>query len=106
VRRIKPSFSLETAGDSDDGLLGVLVDGADGAFDRLSAGETMTGLKDCVEALGGDDKYFLEMHINRGVRLDDMREHLGISRSAVDVYKSRLMGRLRDCFKRKGFLAG
>ena len=104
LRKIKPELSLDGGDDEGGTLMGMLSYGSASAADSLHAREQMENLKDCIEMLGIDDKYFIELHINRGLKLDEVKTHLGISRNALDVYKSRLMNRLRDCFRSKGYV--
>ena len=66
--------------------------------------EKINQLKDCIKGLNADDKYFLELHLNRGLSLAELKGVLRISRGAIDMRKSRIIGRLRECFKSKGFL--
>jgi DNA-directed RNA polymerase specialized sigma24 family protein len=66
--------------------------------------ERAAHLKDCIEKLNIDDKYFLELHLNQGLRIEELKEHFKLSRSALDMRKSRIIDRLRECFKTKGFL--
>ena len=54
--------------------------------------------------MNSDDKYFLELYINRGLGLDKLKAILRASRPAIDMRKARLIERLRECFKSKGFL--
>jgi len=60
-------------------------------------------LDDCIEALDSGDKFFVELNFNQKVSLEIIRDFLKLSRGAIDMQKSRLMQRLKDCFKRKGF---
>ena len=69
----------------------------------LNDQERLQFLSECIDSLSSQDKYFLEMHIYQGINLGDLQVSLGISRSAVDMRKSRLIQKLRDCFKDKGF---
>ena len=47
------------------------------------------------------------MNIYRDVSLEELKQTLGLSsRSAIDMRKARLIKRLRECFKKKGFELG
>jgi RNA polymerase sigma factor (sigma-70 family) len=61
-------------------------------------------LKECIKRLDSDDKLFVQLHIRRMMSLESVRQVLRISRTAVDMRKTRLIKRLRECFKSKGFL--
>jgi DNA-directed RNA polymerase specialized sigma subunit len=52
--------------------------------------------------LNNNDKYFLELYLNRGLKLEEIKKVLRISRGAVDMRKAGIMSALRDCFKRQG----
>lgn len=103
LRRIKPLVSLEQ--ENKDGLkLGdTIIDHSLSVFDELKREDELSHLKSCIEELDSDDKYFLELHMNRGLNLEIMKDLLGISRGAIDMRKSRLLDRLKACFKSKGF---
>ena len=61
-------------------------------------------LEDCISRLDSDDRYFLELYLNRGFSLEELKGILRAARGAVDMRKSRIIERLRDCFRRKGFV--
>ena len=103
VRKIKPAISLEEEKGEDLSLKDVLADDSLPTPELLSNKERLKALKDCIRNLNPDDKYFIELHINRGIRLEELREHFGLSRGAIDMQKARLLERLRECFRSKGF---
>jgi len=100
----KPKLSLEEEF-KDEGvyLKDILTDQRISVKQLLSDQERLQLLYECIDSLSSQDKYFLEMHIYQGVNLRDLQANLRISRSAVDMRKSRLIQRLKDCFKDKGF---
>jgi len=65
--------------------------------------ERLEHLKDCIRQLGQNEKYLMELHIYRGVRLDRLRKHLRLTRGAIYMQKARIIRKLRNCFKSKGF---
>ncbi|MFC1657880.1 RNA polymerase sigma factor [Candidatus Omnitrophota bacterium] len=100
----KPNLSLEEKLNEEGfSLKDILADNNMQARELLNNQEKIQLLSECIERLSNDDKYFLEMHIYQGVNLRDLRVNLGISRSAVDMRKLRLIEKLRDCFRDKGF---
>jgi len=103
VRKVRPAVSLEEENEDELSLKEILADDAPEVRDTLTREEKLRGLKDCIRALERDDRYFLELHLNRGLTLEGLRRHLGVSRGAIDMRKSRIIQRLRDCFKSKGF---
>jgi RNA polymerase sigma factor (sigma-70 family) len=100
----RPPLSLEQENDAGLSLKELLPDSAGGAPEALSKGEEMDGLIECIERLELDDKYFLELNLNLGLNLEEIKEHLKISRGAVDMRRQRILERLRECFKGKGMI--
>ncbi len=103
IRKIKPAVSIDEETDDGLSLKELLADDSATAVDTLSQEERMKSLKECIENLDNDDKYFLELHINKGLRLEELKEHFKLSRGAIDMQKARILNRLRECFKSKGF---
>lgn len=66
--------------------------------------EHAANLKECVDALGTDDRFLVQLHIDHGTSLESIRKVLNISRSAIDMRKNRLIKKLQDCFKTRGFV--
>lgn len=66
--------------------------------------EKFSGLKECIEGLGREDRYFLELHFNQDLGLEKVKDILRISRGAADMRKTRIIGQLKECFKSKGFM--
>ena len=104
IRKIKPAVSIDEETDDELSLKDLLADDSVSVTDTLSQEERIKSLKECIERLGSDDKYFLELHINRGLRLEKLKDYFKRSRGAIDMQKSRLIDKLRECFKTKGFL--
>jgi RNA polymerase sigma-70 factor (ECF subfamily) len=100
----KSNLSLdEDFGDEGASLKEVLADQRVLADKLLADQERLKHLFECIDSLSSHDKYFLEMHIFRGVDLRNLKTTLRISRSAVDMRKARLIQKLKDCFQDKGF---
>lgn len=104
LRKLKPHLSLDEETDDEFSLKDILADDSVSATEILTQKEKLKHLKDCIHALDNDDKYFLELHINRGLGLEDLKDVLRLSRGAIDMRKSRVIKRLRECFKSKGFV--
>lgn len=66
-------------------------------------GERLKALGECIESLNIEDRYFMELYLNQELSLNELHRFMGISRGALDMRKKRLMQRLRNCFKRKGY---
>jgi RNA polymerase sigma-70 factor (ECF subfamily) len=104
LRKSRPAISLEAESDTDLPLKETLADNAPAASEALAEKEKLKGLKDCIKKLDKDDKILIELHINRGLRLQDLKNYFKVSRGAIDMRKSRLVSQLRECFKSKGFM--
>jgi RNA polymerase sigma-70 factor (ECF subfamily) len=104
IRRIKPTISINEETDNDFSLAEILPSNSPSAAEILTHKEKLNSLKDCIDRLGAEDKYFLELHINRGLGLEGLKDFFRISRAAIDMRKSRIVERLKECFKSKGFV--
>lgn len=103
MRKFKPAVSIDQEIDEEFSLKDTLADDSPAVTDTLNYRERLENLKDCIGRLDSDDRYFIELHINRGIKLEALKEVLHLSRGAVDMQKSRIIRRLKDCFKGKGF---
>jgi len=72
--------------------------------DTSSEKEHIGRLGECIDRLETDDRYFIELNLNQGLNLEEIRGHLKITRGAADMRKARIVERLRDCFKGKGVI--
>lgn len=104
IRKSKPFISIDEETDDDFSLKEILADDSPPVTDTLADEERLTHLKDCIDRLGNGDKYFLELHINRSFSLEELKDIFRISRGAIDMRKSRIIERLKECFKSKGFV--
>ncbi|MBU4345963.1 MAG: RNA polymerase sigma factor [Candidatus Omnitrophica bacterium] len=103
TRKLKPLVSLEEEMDDDFTLKDILADNSAGAGEIFTQKEMLAHLKDCIDRLDNDGKYFLELYVNRGLALEELKDLLRISRGAIDMRKSRIIERLKECFQDKGF---
>lgn len=104
IRRSKLTVSLDQENEENLSLKEIITDDSLSAKDMLTAEEKMASLKDCIGKLDIDEQYFLELHINQNLALEDIKDMLGISRGAADMRKSRIIDKLKRCFKSKGFM--
>ncbi len=105
LRKLKiTTLSIDDEAGNDFALSSALIDGSPHISEVLIKEEKIGQLEDCVEGLSIDDKYFLELSLNRGLKPNVLKEHFRVSRSAIDMRKARLIDKLRDCFKTKGFM--
>ena len=104
IRKLKPGVSIDEETDDGFNLADLLFSNSPSAADTLSQEERLAHLKDCIDKLDIDDKYFLELHLNRGLGLEELKDYFKLSRGATDMRKFRIVERLRECFKSKGFI--
>ncbi len=101
IRRRKDHVSINDTQSFDEGSF---VDESlvvpEGVFNK----EKFSLLQDCIEQLGDEERFFLELYINQGLSLDQLKELLKVSRGTIDMRKTRIIGNLRECFKLKGFI--
>jgi len=103
VRKLRPHVSIEEENDDGLNIRDILLDTSAAINDKLIFNEKVTTLKDCIEMLDIDDKFFLDLHIHQGIPLEEIKDYFELTRGSVDMRKSRIIDRLRDCFKQKGF---
>ena len=103
LRKAQPTISLEEEIEQDFKIKDTLADDTD-IEEILVSEEKLNTLKDCIKNLNTDDKYFLELYLNQNLSLEELKLALGVSRGTVDMRKSRIIKRLRDCFRDKGFV--
>jgi len=104
IRRLKPVVSIDEEINDGFSLKEILSSKAPSAVDALSEDEKLKHLKECIDKLEIDDKFLLELNINRGLDAVQLKNYYKISRAAVDMRKSRIITRLRKCFESKGFV--
>ena len=104
LRKIKPTISIDEEIDEDLSLKEILADDSPDAPDTLSQKEKLKSLKECIDGLNKEDKFLLKLHINQGLKLEELKNYFKVSRGLMDVRKSRIIERLRDCFRGKGFV--
>jgi RNA polymerase sigma factor (sigma-70 family) len=103
LRRIKPALSLDAMTEQGTFFGDFLVDRSFSVSEIIIYEEKLKSLEECIDKLSYQEKYLLELNINQGIRLEAIREHLKISRGAIDMQKTRILDKLRDCFSLKGF---
>ncbi len=104
VRKTRPGISIDREDENGLSLMDILKDKSEPIPEVLFQSEKLEQLTDCIKKLNPADKYFLELHVNQGITLEELKGLLGIPRGAVDMRKSRIIDRLRDCFGKKGFI--
>jgi len=104
LRKLKAHVSIDEEDDEGFSLRDLLSSDSPSAVDMLNQEEKLTHLKDCIDKLDNEDQHFLELHINREVSLEELKDYFKLSRGAIDMRKSRIIERLRECFQSKGFM--
>ena len=103
LRRLKPAVSLDEENDDGLSLKDIIASEAPIGPEIVIEKEQLANLKDCVGKLNKREKLLLELHFHRGARLEDLKSILELSRGAIDMQKSRIIEKLRECFKGKGY---
>jgi RNA polymerase sigma factor (sigma-70 family) len=103
LRKIKPAVSLDEEDEEGFSLKEILADDSLPIADTITDKERLAYLTKCIDNLDKEDQYFLELYINRGLTLEELKDHFKVSRSAIDMRKFRIIERLKSCFKGKGF---
>lgn len=104
LRKFKPTVSLDENIDNELTIKDIVIDEAISIASQLNKEDQINHLKQCIEELETNDQFFLEFHINRGINLEIMKRIFKVSRGAIDMRKSRIMARLKNCFKTKGLI--
>lgn len=103
LRRLKPVVSLDTENEEGFSLKDTMASLSTGAIEFLNDQDRRKTLYECIDLLGIDEQYFMELFLKQGLSLELIKEHLKLNRGAVDMRRSRIFTKLRDCFKNKGF---
>ena len=104
LRRVKVFVSLDAENELGSSLGELIEDKTAPADEIIGLKEKMKQLTHCIDTLDLDEKFFIELHFYRKVGLEELKRILKVTRGAIDMQKQRLMNKLKDCFKVKGFL--
>lgn len=102
----KAKFTLSLDEENEDGFaLGDIIPDQKASAPKIAEfREKMQNLKECIGGLQLDDKLFLELHVNQDVGMQDLMALFKVTRGAIDMRKARIIERLRECFRSKGFV--
>ncbi|MDO8662451.1 MAG: sigma-70 family RNA polymerase sigma factor [Candidatus Omnitrophota bacterium] len=103
LRKSRPMLSLDAENEEGSTLKDVLTDGSFSIPELLNQEEMLKSLEECVGELNNKSKLVIELNINQGLRLEFLKDLFRVSRPAIDMQKSRIMDKLRECFRSKGF---
>jgi RNA polymerase sigma-70 factor, ECF subfamily len=104
LRKEKPAMvSIDAPVKDELSLSEIIPCRSQSAAEELIQKEKSEQLTDCIQKLTLDDKLFLELKLRWEFSLEELKDFFGISRAATDMRHSRIIQRLRDCFKEKGF---
>ncbi len=104
LRKLKPVVSLDAENEDGFTLKDTLKDLSAGAIEFLNDQDRRKTLQECISLLESEEQFFLELLLNQGLSLEEIKDYFKINRGAVDMRKSRIFQKLQDCFKNKGFL--
>lgn len=105
LRKLKPTASLDVQDEDGFSLGDTLKDLSASAVEFLNDQDRRKTLQECISLLEPDEQFFLELLLNQGLSLEEIKGYFKINRGAVDMRKSRIFQKLQDCFKNKGFLS-
>ena len=103
LRKIRTALSIDLEDENGSSLKNVLTDGAFSAPELINREEMIIALEECVAGLSNQSKLLIELNINQGIKLEALKGLFRISRGAIDMQKARIMDKLKECFKEKGF---
>ena len=103
LRKLRPMVSIDIETEEGLSLKDILKDLSADAVEFLSDQDRRKTLRDCLDLLDPGEQYFMELFLNQGLNLEQIREYLKINRGAVDMRKGRILQKLQGCFKNKGF---
>jgi RNA polymerase sigma factor (sigma-70 family) len=104
LRRIKQPVSLDAQDEEGHALKESLIDKSQPASEIVLEKERLEQLSGCIDILSPEEQYFIELHINQGLAIEELCRYFKASRGAIDMRKNRIIERLRRCFEAKGFL--
>ncbi len=104
IRRTKHAVSIDEPIEDEFTLKDILVAPNKNANEEADYSQKIRELTDCIERLDTDEQYFIELHINQKIKLDELMGFFKVARGAIDMRKSRVIDKLKDCFKSKGIL--
>lgn len=104
LRKEKILLSLDE--ENDEGLcLGNTISAdVPSASELAEQKEKMRKLAECFERLDLNEKLFLELHFNQDLQAKELSLVFKTSRSAIDMRKRRILEKLRECFRQKGYV--
>ncbi len=103
LRRLKSTISIDAENEEGFGFKDTLADLSPEAADFLSHQDKLKTLYECIDLLEAREQYFMELFLVQGLNLEQIKDHLKITRGAMDMRKSRIFQKLQECFKSKGF---
>ena len=103
LRRLKPAVSIDAESEEGFSLKDTLADLSPAAADFLNHQDKLRTLYECIDLLETGEQYFMELFLGQELSLEQIKDHLKITRGAMDMRKSRIFQKLQECFKSKGF---
>ncbi|MCM8796165.1 MAG: sigma-70 family RNA polymerase sigma factor [Candidatus Omnitrophica bacterium] len=103
IRKLKPVVSLDSEDEEGFSLSEIIPADIPSVREDITKKERLEILSECIDELDKEARYFLRLYLHRGLTLEELRRHLKISRGAVDMRRQRILQRLKDCFRKKGF---
>ncbi|MDD4908222.1 MAG: sigma-70 family RNA polymerase sigma factor [Candidatus Omnitrophica bacterium] len=85
-------------------LKGILADNKPLLDETVLIKEKYDQLADCIKVLTAQEKYLVQMHIYQGLDMGELAKLFKASRGSLDMRKSRILEKLKNCFRRKKFM--
>ena len=105
LRTLKSLSSIDAPDEEGFSFADTLQDLSVSAAEFLKDKDRRKTLEECISLLESGEQYFLELLLNQELTLDQIKDYFKINRGAVDMRKARVLKKLQDCFKKKGFLS-
>jgi RNA polymerase sigma factor (sigma-70 family) len=99
-------FSLDEdhPGREGESLKDVLPDEKSRLDEDIISREKYDQLLDCIKRLTAQEKYLVQMHIYQRLDMEELARLFKASRGTLDMRKSRILEKLKNCFRRKKFM--
>jgi RNA polymerase sigma factor (sigma-70 family) len=104
LRRMRPHLSLDQAIGEGFTVADLIPDPQESVLTAAERLEERQQLAECIAQLDTLSLFIIRANVFAGVCARELALLLGISRGAFDMRKSRIMEKLRECFRKKGFL--
>ena len=103
IRKMKPLISLEEERESGLTLKDTLKSSTKSSPEIIHEKEALKSLDECVNKLEDKDRHFVDLFYRQNRTFEDLGRLFNVSRPSIDMRKFRIIAKLKDCFRLKGF---